>query len=131
MAIINVTIPFGIIKSLSDYSKVVNEILKEDISLNILKFSTDTNGIKMLLDLPEDKIKSITESLKKRNILVNNKGRISIDREKCVDCGGCISLCPTEALHFDTNFQLKFSEDKCIGCNLCLDSCPRQAIEQN
>ncbi len=123
--------PFEIVQSLNDYSSIVNEILKEDVSLTILKFSTDSNGVKMLLDLPEDKIKSITESLKSRNILVNRKGRVSIDKEKCVDCGGCISLCPTEALHFDINFQLEFTEDKCIGCNLCLDSCPRQAIEQN
>ncbi|MBN1803090.1 MAG: 4Fe-4S binding protein [Candidatus Lokiarchaeota archaeon] len=125
------TIPFGIIQTLNDYSSIVNEILKEDVSLTILKFSTDSSGVKMLLDLPKEKVNSITESLKSRNILVNRKGRVSIDKEKCVNCGGCISLCPTEALQFDANFQLEFSEDKCIGCNLCLDSCPRQAIEQN
>ena len=131
MTIINITLPIGIIKELSDYSTIVQEVLKQDITFNILKFSTGSSGIKMLLDVPEDKIKAITDSLKKKNIIVNKKGRVSVDKDKCVDCGGCISLCPTDALHFDENFQLEFLEEKCIGCNLCLDSCPRYAIEEN
>ena len=131
MTIINITLPIGIIKELNDYSTIVNEVLKQDITFNILKFSTGSQGIKILLDVPEEKIKTITESLKKSNIIVNKRGRILIDEEKCLECGACISLCPTEALCFDGDFKLKFVDDKCIGCNLCLDSCPRFAIEED
>ena len=131
MTIINVTLPMRIIKGLSDYSNIVNEVLKQEISFNILKFSTDSSGIKMLLDVPEDKIKDITESLKKGNIIVNQKGRVSVDIEACVNCGACVSLCPTEALSLNEDFDLIFSEELCIGCNLCLDSCPRYAIKED
>jgi len=131
MTIINVTLPMRIIKGLSDYSNIVNEVLKQEISFNILKFSTDSSGIKMLLDVPEDKIKDITKSLKKSNIIVNKKGRVSIDKELCVNCGACVSLCPTEALCLNSDFELVFSEELCIGCNLCLDSCPRYAIKED
>ena len=131
MTIINVTLPIGIIKELSDYSNIVNEVLKQDITFNILKFSTGSQGIKMLIDVPEDKIKTITESLEKSNIIVNKRGRVLVDKDKCIDCGACTSLCPTEALHLDENYQLEYFEDKCIGCNLCLDSCPRYAIEED
>ena len=131
MTIINITLPIGIIKELSDYSTIVQEVLKQDITFNILKFSTGSSGIKMLLDVPEDKIKAITDSLKKSNIIVNKKGRVSVDEDKCVNCGSCVSLCPTEALYLDEDFKLNFVEEKCIGCNLCLDSCPRYAIEEN
>ncbi|MFX1501553.1 MAG: 4Fe-4S binding protein [Promethearchaeota archaeon] len=130
MTVINVTLPFGVIKDISDYSRFINEILKFDITLNILKFSTGTNGINLLIDIPEDKIKTITESLKKNNIIVNKKGRIIVDTEKCIDCGACISLCPTEALNFDSEERLNFYYERCIGCLLCLDSCPRFAIEE-
>lgn len=130
MTIINITLPFGIIKDISDYSRFINEILKYDITLNILKFSTGSNGINLLIDIPEDKIKTITESLRKSNIIVNKKGRVFIDDEKCVDCGACVSLCPTDALHLDFEERLEFSYEKCIGCLLCLDSCPRYAIEE-
>lgn len=130
MTIINVTLPFGVIKDISDYSRFINEILKYDISFNILKFSTGSSGINLLLNIPEDKVKAITESLKKNDIIVNKKGRVIIDDDKCIDCGACISLCPTDALHFNSEDRLEFSHEKCIGCLLCLDSCPRYAIEE-
>lgn len=128
MTIVNITLPFGLIRDVSDYSIIINQILKHEISFNILKFSTSSSGINLLLDIPEEKIESITESLEKNNIIVNKKGRITVDKEKCIDCGACVSLCPTEALYFDDEDRLEFSEEKCIGCLLCLDSCPRYAI---
>ena len=130
MTIINITLPFGVIKDISDYSRFINEILKFDITLNILKFSTGSNGINLLIDIPEDKIKIITESLKENNIIVNKKGRVIVEDDKCIDCGACVSLCPTDALHLDVEERLEFSYEKCIGCLLCLDSCPRFAIEE-
>lgn len=130
MTIINVTLPFGVIKDIGDYSRFINEILKFNITLNILKLSTGSNGTNLLIDIPENRIKSITESLKKINIIVNKKGRVFIDDDKCIDCGACISLCPTDALNFDIEERLNFYFEKCIGCLLCLDSCPRFAIEE-
>lgn len=130
MTIINVTLPFGVIKDISDYSRFINEILKYDISLNILKISTGSTGTNLLIDIPEDKIKSITESLKENSIIVNKKGRVIIDDDNCIDCGACISLCPTEALHQGQEDRLEYSYEKCIGCLLCLDSCPRFAIQE-
>ena len=96
-------------KDIEDYSKVVNNILKHDITFNILKFSTGSAGINLLLDIPEEKVKTITESLIKSNIIVNKKGRVIIDIDKCIDCGACISLCPTDALHFNGEERLEFS----------------------
>ena len=120
MTIINCTLPFGLVKDFDDYSKIVNDILKHDITFNILKFSSGSNGINLLIDIPEDKTKTITESLEKNNIVVNKKGRVIIDDDKCIDCGACISLCPTDALHNSKELRLEFSYEKCIGCLLCL-----------
>jgi NAD-dependent dihydropyrimidine dehydrogenase PreA subunit len=131
MTIINVTMPFGLIKDVNDYSKIINEILTHEISFNILKFSTSSTGINLLLDVPEDKIKTITEALEKNKVIVNKKGRIKVDEDKCINCGACISVCPTDALHFDEQEKLEFVMERCIGCLICLDSCPRHAIEEN
>jgi L-aspartate semialdehyde sulfurtransferase ferredoxin len=130
MTIINCMMPFGVIRNIEDYSKVINEILRYEISFNILKFSMASKGINILLDVPDDKIKAITQALKNNNVIVNKKGRIIIDDERCTDCGACISLCPTDALHLDETGRLNFSYEICIGCLLCLDSCPRHAIEE-
>jgi len=129
MTIINCTLPFGVIRDINNYSKIINEILKYDITFNILKFSTESSGVNLLLDVPEDKIKTITESLKKNDVIVNKKGRVIV-LDNCIDCGACISLCPTEALYFNEDFKLEFAYEKCIGCLLCVNSCPRYAIEQ-
>jgi NAD-dependent dihydropyrimidine dehydrogenase PreA subunit len=129
MTIINCTLPFGVIRDINNYSKIINEILKYDITFNILKFSTESNGVNLLLDVPEDKIKTITESLKKNDVIVNKKGRVIV-LDSCIDCGACISLCPTEALYFSEDFKLEYAYEKCIGCLLCINSCPRYAIEQ-
>jgi len=131
MTVINVTLPIGLINEIDDYSRIINEVLKHDISFNILKFSLDSNGATLLLDIPEDKIGEITESLKKNDIIINKKGRVIVDYEKCIDCGACVSLCPTDSLHLNEEERLEYIEDKCIGCLLCLDSCPRYAIKES
>jgi len=123
-------LPFGVVSDINDYSKIINEILKYDITFNILKFSTGSTGVNLLLDIPIDKVDTITDALKKNNVIVNKKGRVFVDDEKCIDCGACISLCPTDALHLNGDERLEFSYEKCIGCLLCLDSCPRLAIEE-
>jgi Pyruvate/2-oxoacid:ferredoxin oxidoreductase delta subunit len=130
VTIINVSLPIGLIKDIGDYSKIVNQILQHDITFNILKFSTGSAGINLLLDVPEEKVKEVTDLLIESNAIVNKKGRVIIDLDKCIDCGACISLCPTDALHPNGEERLEFSYEKCIGCLLCLDSCPRYAIEE-
>ena len=130
MTVINVTIPFGLTKKVDDYGRIINLILAQNISANILKFSTGKSGTNLLLDIPEDKIISITEELKKNDVIVNKKGRVIVDIEKCIDCGGCVSLCPTDALHMDERELLEYSLEKCIGCLLLIESCPRDSIEE-
>lgn len=131
MTVINVTLPLELIKEINDYSKFINEILKHEISFNILKFSLGSNGVNLLLDVPQEKIKEITEALKQNDAIINKKGSVSVDYDLCVDCGGCISLCPTDALHFNDEYRLEYDDEKCIICLLCLDGCPRFAIKQN
>jgi len=131
MTIINVMVPFRLIKKIDDYSRIINEILKHDISFNILKFSTSSGGINLLLDVPDSKIDTITHSLRKNDIYVNRKGRVVLDEDICIDCGACVSLCPTDALHFEDDDSVGFKDDKCIGCLICIDSCPRSAIEES
>jgi ferredoxin len=131
MAIINVSIPFRLIRQIEDYSRIVNEILKHNISFNILKFSTTSNGINLLLEVPEDKTKEIAETLRSNDIQVNKKGRIILDEDKCIHCGACISLCPTDALRFVDSKEVEFEGNKCIGCLICQDACPRGAIKES
>ncbi len=50
-----------------------------------------------------------------------------IDKDKCVGCGNCRSVCPHEAIIPAANkFEVK--NERCIGCGQCLKNCPVGAI---
>jgi len=56
-------------------------------------------------------------------------GEIQIDRERCVDCGLCTSVCPSGALSSaEPTWQLHFDAQRCLVCEQCIPSCPFEAI---
>jgi len=51
---------------------------------------------------------------------------ILIDNERCTYCGGCVSICPVEALTLnDTNLVV---DPVCIDCGDCASACPVGAL---
>ena len=52
---------------------------------------------------------------------------IAIDGSTCVQCAGCVSICPTEALHMQS-LTLECHDPACIGCDLCVRFCPVVAL---
>ena len=49
-----------------------------------------------------------------------------VDAEKCVDCGLCVDLCPTDAI--SVNGKAEIDHEKCTGCGACVDECSQDAI---
>ena len=51
----------------------------------------------------------------------------TIDKNKCIYCAGCVSICPTMAL---TNLETEIVCDleKCTRCGICEKGCPLKAI---
>ena len=52
---------------------------------------------------------------------------ISVDSEKCLRCGGCVGVCPKNALSL-TEHGIRCSRD-CVRCGICVNFCPVGAIE--
>ena len=52
---------------------------------------------------------------------------IEIDRPTCVQCAGCVSICPTHALDMH-GLDLRCADSLCIGCDLCVRFCPVVAL---
>lgn len=48
----------------------------------------------------------------------------------CRHCeeGPCVEVCPTQAIHRQTNDSIAIASMKCVGCQLCLLACPFGAI---
>ena len=55
------------------------------------------------------------------------KPKAIVDRTKCLSCGGCISVCPQDALYM-YGFRAFVDKNKCISCAICIRICPVGAI---
>ena len=48
--------------------------------------------------------------------------------DKCIKCGGCIPVCPVEAISM-VNGKVVIDPKKCISCGTCSAVCPVSAPE--
>jgi ferredoxin len=57
------------------------------------------------------------------------KPKINVNVKICLACGGCISICPKDALSMK-GAKAKVDENKCIICGICAKTCPIAAISE-
>jgi ferredoxin len=55
------------------------------------------------------------------------KPKAKVDKKKCLACGGCISVCPQDAIYM-CGVRACVDEDKCISCAICIKTCPVGAV---
>ena len=53
-------------------------------------------------------------------------GKLKIDKDRCVGCGTCVSLCPMQNLSLRAGKAVPGG--RCTMCYRCVSSCPRQAV---
>lgn len=53
------------------------------------------------------------------------RGKIVYDKEKCIGCALCLTVCPSEAIVFkDAEKKIKIYLARCTFCAQCNDICP-------
>jgi ferredoxin len=58
------------------------------------------------------------------------KKDITRNDTKCVECGACVSVCPTTALTLERpTMKVIFDADNCVACGECVPTCPVKAME--
>jgi len=57
------------------------------------------------------------------------KPKAIVDEKECLACGGCISVCPQDAVSM-CGGRAFVTEDKCIFCGICIKTCPVGAINE-
>lgn len=57
--------------------------------------------------------------------------RPTVDFDKCIRCGTCNLVCPTNCITFDklSDEPVKFDWYYCKGCGVCVNECPKQCME--
>lgn len=51
---------------------------------------------------------------------------LKIDYKRCLTCGGCVSVCPANALEIHGKLGVN---EKCIRCGMCVRFCPVGALK--
>ncbi len=108
---------------------VLASIIREkNVLINILRAYADGRRGEMLVEVPDEVADDVVQSFKTRGVAVLIQDLIKLDKELCNDCGACVSVCPTGAIHFEEDLSVTINQSECIQCALCIDSCPRFAI---
>jgi ferredoxin len=55
------------------------------------------------------------------------KPKAKVDEKICLACGGCISVCPKDAIIM-SGIRAFVLVDKCNSCSICIKTCPVAAI---
>ena len=55
------------------------------------------------------------------------KPKAKVDDKLCLSCGGCVSICPSDAIILK-NLIANINSNKCTSCKICVKTCPIGAI---
>jgi 4Fe-4S ferredoxin len=88
-------------------------------------------------------IKPYQKLRKNKMVTINRKGKedrsLSHENEKCVGCGICSDICPTESIKLGPILPIargllqmdyiNINKDSCVLCGLCASACPFDALD--
>jgi Fe-S-cluster-containing hydrogenase component 2 len=103
-------------------------VLEKKVPINILRAQINERGGHVLVEIPDWQSETVLKALRDSGVGVQVKKLIEILRDKCVDCGHCITLCPVHAINYESDLTVEVEEQKCIQCGRCADACPVTAI---
>ncbi len=52
---------------------------------------------------------------------------MKVDKDKCLRCGACVSVCPFDAIEATDGFVRP--NDRCTNCGICISVCPIGAVK--
>ncbi|NLL95394.1 MAG: 4Fe-4S dicluster domain-containing protein [Thermoplasmatales archaeon] len=108
-------------------------VTKFDVVPNILKADVKEDGGVMILSMggDSDNIVRAIEHLKGLGISIKTLDKyIDMDPELCIDCGACVSVCPTKSFKFNPEtWEIELAMETCVACGACLTACPTHALE--
>jgi len=111
------------------YEPITSQVILETRTpINILSANITPRGGEILAEVAAEDVDKLAATFRKRGVTVSVQRKIEVDRDKCIDCGACFSLCPVDAIAFEKDRAVAFDVEKCVACGLCVDTCPTRAI---
>jgi Fe-S-cluster-containing hydrogenase component 2 len=110
---------------------IVSQIILDlKVPINIITAYVNSKGGEVLAEVPPEALDKVVKAFRKKGVTVSLPKLIEVDTEKCISCGGCVTLCPVEAITQAEDLSIVFNKEKCVGstCSACVDACPARAI---
>lgn len=107
-------------------------VRKTSAEINILHAEINARKGEILIGVegPPAEIEKIIKLFEEKGVEAEKLEHVvTLDSDVCMDCGACVSLCPTGALSIAEDYSVKLDEDKCILCEVCVPACPVKAIK--
>ncbi|MCD4845186.1 MAG: 4Fe-4S binding protein [Methanosarcinales archaeon] len=109
---------------------IAETVLETGALLNVDRADIKPSGGEIIIDVPRDKYDEVTAALIKRGAkIIPLEQPVIKDDEECINCGACISVCPTGVISFDEEWCVVMDVSKCIQCGLCITMCPHGALK--
>jgi len=114
-----------VIYGLSQNSKLVFNILEAKVLPRQDAFAI------MSLEGTEEEYQKGLDYLRSCNVIIEEvPENIQRDEDRCVHCGACTAVCPTDALFVDSDDKkVVLDVEKCVACGNCVKVCTVQCIE--
>jgi len=107
-------------------------VSKFNIRPNVLQAKIDGSGGRMILSMngeDNDIADSISYLISIGIDVEPMDNYVKRDEKRCIDCGSCVSLCPTYAFELDTGtWDVTLDTGKCVACGFCISACPTHAV---
>src|ERR1035438_918712 len=97
---------------------VITDLIKNfDVSFNILRADINPKGGKMLIEINGSEAEKGIEYIEKAGIDVSLVKRVvKKDKDLCIDCGACVSICPVKAIVVEDDWTVEVDDTECVGC---------------
>lgn len=102
--------------------------IKTGALINILKADVGARKGELIVEVPDEKASEVLEILRKMGVEIQEITKSIARNEKCIHCGACISICPTEVFYLNGDKKIELRAEKCIHCGACIKVCPTMAL---
>jgi ferredoxin len=109
---------------------IIAQVVRDTgVLINVERALIDSSEGEALIDVPDDQCQLVRDTMTSLGATVHLlEHGVRLDESECVDCGGCISVCPREVFAFDPDWKLTVDEKRCVLCGKCVEACPSNAL---